>query len=249
MTCSTCGQPVRDFCEPTRSDPAPDAGGGTVALSELRPELIALARAERPGLDADAELPLAELHRLRMAHLAQTVLADRGALSAADASVLDTIARDRLLAENPDRGVDARMRLGDRVADRVAAFGGSWTFILSFFGVLLAWIVLNAVLLGARPFDPYPFILLNLVLSCLASIQAPIIMMSQNRKETRDRDQAEHDYRVNLKAELEVRMLHEKLDHLMLTQWGRLLDVQEDQGALLDEIVARLDARAVTGSG
>ena len=227
---------------PLTDTPAAGAPSG-VPVHLLRPEVAALARAEQPGLsDADA-LPPAEVHRLRMVHLAQTLLADRDELSAADRAVLDTIAADRLLAENPDDDVEEAMSLGDRVADRVASFGGSWTFILSFFAVLAAWIVLNAVLLGARLFDPYPFILLNLILSCLASIQAPIIMMSQNRKETRDRAQAEHDYRVNLKSEIEVRMLHEKLDHLMLTQWRRLLDVQEDQGEILDEIVTRLDAR------
>ncbi len=176
-----------------------------------------------------------------MTHLAQSLLADRDELSTTDREVLDTIAADRLVSENADVAAAAAMSLGDRVADRVASFGGSWTFILGFFGVLLAWIILNAFLLGAKPFDPYPFILLNLVLSCLAAIQAPIIMMSQNRKEDRDRAQAENDYRVNLKSEIEVRLLHEKLDHLMLRQWSRLLDVQEDQGDLLDEIVSRLD--------
>ena len=222
---------------------APETPGAAgVPVSALRPEVAALARAETPGLTDDAELLPAEVHRLRMAHLARTLLADRDELTAAEHDVLDTIASDRLLAENPDDTIEDRMSLGDRVADRVASFGGSWTFILSFFAVLVAWIVLNAYLLGAKPFDPYPFILLNLVLSCLASIQAPIIMMSQNRKEVRDRAQAEHDYRVNLKAEIEVRLLHEKLDHLMLTQWARLLDVQEDQGDLLDEIISRLDA-------
>lgn len=105
------------------------------------------------------------------------------------------------------------LNLGDRLADRVASFGGSWTFIAAFFGLLLGWIVLNIV--GLRhPFDPYPFILLNLVLSCLAAIQAPVIMMSQNRKEQRDRLRAIHDYRVNLKAEHEIRLLHEKIDAL-----------------------------------
>jgi uncharacterized membrane protein len=219
---------------------APPSAEG-VRVGDLRPPVAALARAERPGLGDADRLPPEEVHRLRMAHLAQTLLADRVELSAADHAVLDTIAADRLLAENPDDAVQATMTLGERVADRVASFGGSWTFILSFFALLGAWIVVNAYLLGAKPFDPYPFILLNLILSCLASIQAPIIMMSQNRKESRDRAQAEHDYRVNLKAEIEVRLLHEKLDHLMLHQWGRLLDVQEDQGALLGEIVDRLD--------
>lgn len=220
--------------------PPSEPRGIPVAL--LRPDIAALAREHQPDLSDDAELAPDEVHRLRMAHLTQTLLADRAELSAAERDVLDAIAADRLLAENADTDDDDRLSFGDRLADRVADFGGSWTFILSFFSVLLGWIVLNTVVLATRPFDPYPFILLNLVLSCVAAIQAPVIMMSQNRQEARDRARAEHDFRVNLKAEVEVRLLHEKLDHLMLQQWGRLLDVQEDQGEILDEIVARLDA-------
>ena len=239
MTCPHCGAPLPD----ASPDAVPKTKGARgVPVAALRPAVAALARAGTPGLAKDAELPPAAVHRLRMAHLAQTLLADRDELTAAEHDVLDTIAADRLLAENPNDTAEERMSLGDRVADRVASFGGSWTFILSFFAVLVFWVVLNAYLLGAQPFDPYPFILLNLVLSCLAAIQAPVIMMSQNRKDVRDRARAEHDYRVNLKAEIEVRLLHEKLDHLMVHQWGRLLDVQEDQGELLDEVITRLDA-------
>lgn len=168
-----------------------------------------------------------------LGHLAKTLMAFRDELSAAE----------RLVAENPDDDLETAMTVGERVADRVASFGGSWTFIMSFFAVLVGWIVLKAYLPGSQPFDPFRFILLSLILSCLTSIQALIIMMSQSRKETRDRAQSEHDYRVNLKSEIEARMLHEKLDHLMLTQWDGLRDVQEYQGELLDEIVARLDAR------
>ena len=235
-TCDCCGQPL-----PTgpADETAPDQG---VSLAALRPGVAALAREERPDLPDNARLSTRDVHRLRVEHLARVLHADRDDLSAAERDVLDTIAADRLLAENAEAEVADRLSFGERVADRVAAFGGSWTFILSFFGILLAWIALNTVLLAARPFDPYPFILLNLVLSCVAALQAPVIMMSQNRQEAKDRVRAEHDYRVNLKAEIEVRLLHEKLDHLMLRQWGRLLDVQEDQGEILDEIVARLDA-------
>ncbi len=232
MTCPTCGHA---FDSDAPDDPT------RVLVAALRPGVAALARAEQPRLTDGDTLSAADAHRFRMAHLAQTLLADRDDLSPADQNVLETLTTNRLVSENVDAADDARMTMGDRVADRVASFGGSWTFILSFFAVLAAWIAVNVLVLGPRPFDPYPFILLNLVLSCLASIQAPVIMMSQNRKEARDRDRAEHDYLVNLKAEIEVRMLHEKLDHLMTAQWGRLLDVQEDQGALLDELLCRLD--------
>jgi len=124
--------------------------------------------------------------------------------------------------------------LGERVADRVAEFGGSWSFIVLFWTVLGGWIILNSVSLLTHPFDPYPYILLNLVLSCLAAIQAPIIMMSQNRQEARDRLRAEHDYGVNLKAELEIRHLVARIDQLVTHQWQRLLEIQRLQLELLE---------------
>jgi uncharacterized membrane protein len=123
------------------------------------------------------------------------------------------------------------------MADRVAAFGGSWTFILSFLAVLVVWVVFNTVaILSADRFDPYPYILLNLVLSCIAAVQAPLIMMSQRRQEAKDRLRAENDYRVNLKAEVEIRQLHEKLDHLLIRQWERLTEIQQIQLELMEDL-------------
>lgn len=124
---------------------------------------------------------------------------------------------------------------GQRAADAVATFGGSWTFVALFAGTMLAWVVVNAALLvwhGAT-FDPYPYILLNLFLSMLAAIQAPIILMSQNRQSEKDRRTAAHDYEVNLKAELEIMLLHEKLDGLREKQWAELLAMQHEQLDLL----------------
>ncbi len=118
-------------------------------------------------------------------------------------------------------------------------FGGSWTFLILFGVFLLVWVVMNSLVLFWRPLDPYPFIFLNLILSCLAAIQAPIIMMSQNRQEAKDRIQSQYDYRVNLKAELEIRHLHEKMDHLLSHQWERLVQIQELQLELLSELGAR----------
>src|SRR6185437_16120041 len=114
-----------------------------------------------------------------------------------------------------------KLSFGDRMADRLANFGGSWVFIISFMTVLVTWIIANSIYLNHanhKPFDPYPFILLNLVLSCIAAIQAPVIMMSQNRQESKDRSRSEYDFKVNLKAETEIRLLHEKIDHLLLHQ-------------------------------
>ena len=126
--------------------------------------------------------------------------------------------------------------LGERLADRIAAFGGSWSFLTGFGFFVLAWIALNSRALLAPPPDPYPYILLNLLLSCLAALQAPVIMMSQNRQEEKDRVRSKHDYQVNLKAELEIRQLHEKLDHLLSHQWDRLAEIQEVQLELLSEL-------------
>ena len=127
-----------------------------------------------------------------------------------------------------------------KIADKVAEFGGSWVFILSFAIFLFLWIAVNVWILTRRPFDPYPFILLNLILSTLAAIQAPVIMMSQNRQEDKDRKRGENDYKVNLKAELEIKLLHEKLDHLILSQNKRLLEIQELQTDYLENIIQQL---------
>ncbi len=141
-----------------------------------------------------------------------------------------------LLSKNVDSEFEQSWSFGERLADRIAAFGGSWIFIICF-GIFLAlWIGINSVVLVAHPPDPYPFILLNLVLSSLAALQAPIIMMSQNRQEAKDRLRSQHDYQVNLKAELEIRHLHEKIDHLQSHQWDRLAQIQEIQLDMLSEV-------------
>jgi uncharacterized membrane protein len=121
------------------------------------------------------------------------------------------------------------------MADRIASFGGSWKFIILFMAVMVAWMTYNVVTLTGDHFDPYPFILLNLLLSCLAALQAPIIMMSQNRQDAKDRIRSENDFRVNLKAELEIRHLHEKIDHLLSRQWERMAEIQRVQLELMDE--------------
>jgi uncharacterized membrane protein len=133
--------------------------------------------------------------------------------------------------------------LGERLADRIAAFGGSWPFILMFGALVLAWVALNSLVLvrGHRSFDPYPYIQLNLFLSMLAALQAPIIMMSQNRQAARDRLQAEHDYEVNLTAEIEIRTLHDKLDQLRERDWAELVSLQQEQIRMLERLLARPD--------
>jgi uncharacterized membrane protein len=207
----------------------------------VRNAVLELIRNEHPEWTPESSLCLTDLHHYRLANLQGLLEEQRGELSEMDREVVESIHRNELIAENVALSMEARMSLGARVADRVAAFGGSWPFIAIFGGIIVVWISLNAIWLGRRSFDPYPFILLNLVLSCLAALQAPVIMMSQNRQAKRDRAHAEQDYRVNLKAELEIRLLHEKMDHLSLHQWQRLMDVQAIQADMLDELAGRLD--------
>ena len=164
---------------------------------------------------------------------------ERGELTSLEQEVVRSLRDYDLLARNVDSEFEKDWSLGERLADRIAAFGGSWTFLLCFAAFLACWIIANTVLLWRRPVDPYPFILLNLMLSCLAAIPAPIIMMSQNRQEAKDRIRSQHDYQVNLKAELEIRHLHEKIDHLLTHQWERLAQIQEIQLELLQELGKR----------
>ena len=147
-----------------------------------------------------------------------------------------SLEEEELLARNINQEFESSLTLGQRLADRLADFGGSWTFISIFLIVLVIWMAINTWILLERPFDPYPYILLNLVLSCLAAIQAPVILMSQNRQEARDRLHSEHDYEINVKAEIEIRKIHEKLDHLLMHQWQRLMEIQQLQVDLMDEI-------------
>ena len=163
-------------------------------------------------------------------------------LRRAEQRVIETTAHRRLVATDTNAQFAGDLTFGQRLADRVAQFGGSWTFILLFAGALVTWALLNTKVLG-HPFDPYPFIFLNLLLSMLAAVQAPVIMMSQNRQAAKDRLDAAHDYEVNLKAEMEIMALHEKLDALRDAQLARLLETQEEQLKLLADMVRRLQAQ------
>jgi uncharacterized membrane protein len=163
------------------------------------------------------------------------------ALSARERKVVEHVLHRAHISRNTNQEFQDARTFGQRVADRIAAFGGSWTFILSFLFVLACWVALNSLVLARRghAFDPYPYILLNLVLSMLAALQAPVIMMSQNRQAAKDRLDAAHDYEVNLKAEIEIRSLHEKVDLLREQSWTELVRMQQEQIQLLEQILAR----------
>jgi uncharacterized membrane protein len=153
--------------------------------------------------------------------------------------VIESLINRSNLSHNVAAEFEDDRTFGERVADRVASFGGSWTFMGIFAGILIFWVILNSYILASQnaTFDPYPYILLNLFLSMLASIQAPIIMMSQNRQAARDRLDAAHDYEINLKAELEIRNLHEKLDELREQKWAELVEMQQQQIRLLEKLL------------
>ncbi len=163
--------------------------------------------------------------------------------------VINRVANGLHISRNALKEHQEKLTTGQRLADRVASFGGSWPFIALFMAVLVSWIIMNTFILSGwhRTFDPYPYILLNLVLSMLAAIQAPVIMMSQNRHSEKDRIDAEHDYEVNLKAELEIMSLHQKLDTLRQEQWSELLAVQHDQIGILTQLIE--DVRALGEKG
>jgi uncharacterized membrane protein len=159
-------------------------------------------------------------------------------LGPGERKALERAVQRRTLSEDPNRQLQAAT-LGERVADRVARLGGSWTFIALFLVFLLGWTLVNYALPASRSFDPYPFIFLNLLLSMVAALQAPIIMMSQNRQSAKDRQMAAHDYEVNLKAEIEIMALHEKLDAMRSEQLTALLARQQQQLDLLMDLVER----------
>ena len=160
------------------------------------------------------------------------------------AIVNQAITEEKLLSQKLAEDANIPISYGERLSDKIATFGGSWTFIILFGSVLFGWILLNTLILVQRAFDPYPYILLNLVLSCIAAIQAPIIMMSQNRKETRDQKRAENDYLINLKAEIEIRNLHQKIDMLLAEQHQQMIALQLKQVKLLENIDKKVGLKA-----
>jgi uncharacterized membrane protein len=210
-----------------------------VPAALVRPSIVAEIRKGRPDWRADGYICQSDLNEFRGRYIHAMLVQDRGDLSRLEREVYESLKQHELVASDVEEQFQQRLSFGQRVSDRVAEFGGSWRFIGLFASVLLVWVLINTRLMLANPFDPYPYILLNLFLSCLAAIQAPVIMMSQNRQEARDRLRSQSDYRVNLKAELEVRQLHEKIDHLISRQWERLMEIQDIQTEIMGELGRR----------
>ena len=206
-----------------------------VRIEDLRPSLAERIRADYPDLPTDAKISRNELARYRMIYVEELLQQEHGEFTELDRQVVESIARQDTIAENSEDEFEEHRTLGEKLSDHLATFGGSWSFLISFGVVLLIWMAFNLIQGETRAFDPYPFILLNLVLSCIAAIQAPIIMMSQKRQEAKDRLRAFNDYRVNLKAELEIQHLHEKMDYLISKQWQRLAEIQQMQLEIMQE--------------
>lgn len=226
----TATNPVCCICKRSRS---PLEG----QIAELiRPSLLEFIKKRYPACDSKSFVCFEDLGEFRKDYVKEVLQDEIGELSALDHEVIESLQAHEILSSDISKRFETKLTFGERLSDRIAAFGGSWRFIIIFGAVLFLWILVNSFFLANRAFDPYPFILMNLILSCLAALQAPIIMMSQNRSEARDRLRAENDYKVNLKAELEIRHLHEKIDHLLRRQYNRLFEIQQIQIELLEEL-------------
>jgi len=205
----------------------------------IRPSITYLIKKEHADWDVKGFVCHDDLNHYRGEYVREVLEKQKGEFSTLERDVVRSMKAHELLAKNINAEFEKKATVGEKAADKIAEFGGSWSFVIFFMVVIVIWISLNVSQLMMKPFDPFPFILLNLILSCLAALQAPIIMMSQNRMEARDRMRSENDYRINLKAELEIRHLHEKMDHLLRHQWQRLLEVQQIQTELMEELIAR----------
>jgi len=213
-----------------------------ISARTIRGSILDVIRKEHPHFGANGNCSITELNVYRQKYIGQYLANEIGELTKLEDTVLDSLKNKNTLVDKIEDD-DGKTSLGQRLADRVASFGGSWTFILSFGGFLFIWIAINAFFLASRPFDPYPFILLNLILSTLAALQAPVIMMSQNRQEEKDRERAKKDYMINLKSELEIRMLHEKLDHLIIHQQHELIEIQKVQIEMMNDIMEKISSK------
>ena len=209
------------------------------AFGLVRPAIAQTMLVDHPDLNVDSIICGKHAGPYRTQYVTDLLARERGELSDLEKQVLESLAREETVSENVEEEYEDERTFGERAADVVADFGGSWNFIGAFAFVLIAWMAFNVWAATNAAFDPYPFILLNLVLSCLAAVQAPIIMMSQKRQEAKDRLRSENDYKVNLKAELEIRHLHDKVDHIITRQWERLAEIQQIQLEIMQDLVVK----------
>lgn len=207
----------------------------------IRKAIFDLIKKDHPSFNQNSYISVSELNKYRQKYISEYLLDEVGELGELEKDVLETIQNQEALSSKIIlEEASVKFTYGQRLADKIASFGGSWKFISIFMVFIFIWMIINIVFLTSKAFDPYPFILLNLILSCLAALQAPVIMMSQNRQEEKDRERGKQDYMINLKSELEIRMLHEKLDHLIIHQQQELLNIQQVQVEMMKDIMAQL---------
>jgi uncharacterized membrane protein len=201
--------------------------------------ILGLIKNEYPDFSAEDCISINELNVYRQKYVSNYLSTEIGALSAMEKNVISSLKEDKSIVSIVEEEEEAR-NLGQKVADKVADFGGSWTFIISFVVFITIWIASNVFIFLNKGFDPYPFILLNLILSCVAALQAPVIMMSQNRQEEKDRNRAKKDFMINLKSELEIRLIHDKIDHLIMHQQQELIEIQKVQIEMMNDILDQI---------
>jgi uncharacterized membrane protein len=202
----------------------------------LEEPIVQMIREKHPEWSSEGFICLADLYLFRARYVAEILKTSSREMYDLEKEMAK---EEQAISRNINREFESSLTLGERFADRLANFGGSWTFIGIFMAMMVIWMGINSFVHVEKPFDPFPFILLNLVLSCLAAVQAPVIMMSQNRQEAKDRLRVEHDFEINLKAEIEIRKLHERMDHLLMHQWQHLMDIQQLQVNMMEEINQR----------
>lgn len=203
-------------------------------LSVVRDSIFKLIKDANPKIEMNGFICINDLNVYRKKFFEKIMQDDRGDLDEIEATVLKALQERETISSNLNEEENEYLTFGEKISDKIAEFGGSWTFIIIFITTLTSWVIWNS--LSRKIFDPYPYILLNLFLSMIAAIQAPIIMMSQNRQSARDRKRQEEDYKVNLKSEIDIRMMNEKIDKLISHQWQRMLEIQEMQLELSHDI-------------
>jgi len=207
----------------------------------IRKSIFDLIQKDHPNFNRQSHISISELNQYRQKYIAEYLINEVGELNELEEDVLKTLQNHETISNRIELDEHSKLTYGQKLADKIANFGGSWKFIILFGVFILIWMTINIVFLASKAFDPYPFILLNLILSCLAALQAPVIMMSQNRQEEKDRERSKQDYMVNLKSELEIRMLHEKLDHLIIHQQQELLNIQQVQVEMMEDIMKQIN--------
>ena len=207
-----------------------------ISAKNLRQSLLHFINKTHPNFSKSCFLNIEEMNDYREKYISEFLNKKLGNLTEVEKQVIQSVSKNTMISTEVEED-EQEITFGQKLADKVAEFGGSWGFIIFFMTFLVVWILLNVFWLSNHGFDPYPFILLNLILSCIAAIQAPVIMMSQNRQEEKDRERAKKDYKINLKSELEIRELHEKIDHLIIHYQQDLLEIQKTQIDLLENIL------------